>query len=102
MHRNIFYYLKKINMKTKITLHTPVFLLLTSTENFEIKTPKYWNDLLQNMISLIQKMVSVYPFFNCTRTIYLKIDLIPMKVDQSIKVTQPSIYQKTLRSNFYY
>lgn len=89
-------------MKTKITLHTPVFLLLTNTENFEIKTPKYWNDLLQNMISLIQKMVSVYPFFNRTRTIYLKIDLIPMKVDQSIKVTQPSIYQKTLRSNFYY
>jgi hypothetical protein len=55
-------------MKTKITLHTPVFILLTRTENFEIKTPKYWNDLLQNMIFLIQKMVSVYPFFNRSRT----------------------------------
>lgn len=42
-------------MTTKITLHTPIFILLTCTENFEIKTPKYWNDLVQNIIFFIKK-----------------------------------------------
>lgn len=89
-------------MKTKITLHTPVFILLTRTENFEIKAPNYWNNLLQNMIFLIKKMVSVCPFFYRSITIYTKIDLIPMKVNKLIRITQPSIHQKTLRSNIYY
>ena len=88
-------------MKTKITFHTPVFILLTSTEYFDIKTRKYFN-LIQNMIFLIKKMVSVYPFFNCSTTISTKIDLIPMKVSQLIKITQPSIYPKTPRSIIYY
>lgn len=89
-------------MKTKITLHTPVFILLTSTEYFEIKTRKYWNNLIQNKIFFLKKMVSVYPFFNCSITISTKIDLIPMKVSQLIKITQPSIYPKTPRSIIYY
>jgi hypothetical protein len=89
-------------MKTKITLHTPVFILLTSTKYFDIKTRKYWNNLIQNMIFLIKKMVSDYPFFNRPITISTKIDLIPMKVSQLIKITQPSIYPKTPRSIIYY
>lgn len=70
-------------MKTKITLHTPVFILLTSTEYFEIKTRKYWNNLIQNKIFFLKKMVSVYPLFNCSITISAKIDLIPMKVSHT-------------------
>lgn len=89
-------------MKAKITLHTPVFIFLTSTKYFEIKTQKYWSDLIQNMMSLIKKMVSVYPFYNRPITISTKIDLIPMKVSQLIKITQPSIYPKTPRSTIYY
>jgi hypothetical protein len=89
-------------MKTKITLYTSVFILLTSTEYFDIKTRKYWNNLIQNMIFLIKKMVSDYPFFNRSIAICTKIDLIPMKVSQLIKITQPSIYPKTPRSIIYY
>lgn len=89
-------------MKTKITFHTTVFILLTITEYFEIKTRKYWNNLIQNKILFLKKMVSVYPFFNRSITICTKIDLIPMKVSQLIKITQPSIYPKTPRSIIYY
>ncbi|MFE3869581.1 hypothetical protein ACFX5E_16080 [Flavobacterium sp. LS2P90] len=89
-------------MKTKITLHTPVFIFLTRTENFEIEASKYWENLLQNMIFLIKKMVTDYPYFNHSITISIKIDLIPMKVNNLIRVTQPSICKRTLKSTFYY
>lgn len=84
-------------MTKKITLHIPVFTLLTSAKKFEFKTPKYWTDLIQNIISIFRKT----RFFNHSRTIYTKIDLI-MKVNQFITISQPSIYPKTLRSNIYY
>ena len=89
-------------MKTKITLHKPVFIFLTRTKNFEIKIPKFWNNFLQNMIFLIKKMVSVCPFFYRSITIYAKIVLIPIKVNKLIRITQPIIHQKTFRSNIYY
>jgi hypothetical protein len=94
------YYLKMIIMKTKITLKSLVFPTLSSIIYSELKTPKKRNYLLQVMTILIQKMTLSVSFFS-SKAISTKIDLIPMKVVQLIKSVQPSISQKTLRSNFY-
>jgi hypothetical protein len=89
-----------IIMKTKITLKSLVFPILSSIKYSEFKTPKKRKYLLQNMIILIQKMTLNDSFF-ISKAILTKIDLTPMKVVQLIKSIQPSITHNTLRSNFY-
>ncbi|MBG6112183.1 CII-binding regulator of phage lambda lysogenization HflD [Flavobacterium sp. CG_23.5] len=89
-------------MKEKITFHTLVFHLLATNKYSEFEVPKYWAYFVQTMISLFQKKISVDPLFNYLNTISKKIDLIPMKFKELMKIKNSSIYISILNPNLCY
>ena len=78
-------------MKPKITFHILVSFLLTSNKYTEFDSPS-WTGLVQTMLLYSGNIASTYLLFYPLRTISLKIDLMPMKLEEYNNSFKPIIY----------
>ena len=78
-------------MKPKITFYILVSFLLTSNKYTEFDAPS-WTGLVQTMLLYSGNIASPYLLFDPLRTISLKIDLMPMKLEEYNNSFKPIIY----------